>query len=246
MTRWVADGKQMEAVGTNVHEWNASQRCGGLDAYVGITAERLFLTDNGWQAEPLEIYTGHTRNASCDVSAVDCFLSQSRKHPSKHPNIWGCRKWDADTETTLARVFLLHCLCFGLLDASQMAFPLSIQKAVACINAAHLKRKWFSNVRSRWLLHLVWTPAGSVPPTDHLKLTAAFTQSLNANSYGEGGGVTCRWLHPPHPLPAHTHRKKVLVALVSFPSHLPEHWCSDTTKGFRCMLSNILSRIFSL
>lgn len=175
------------------------------------------------------------------------FLSQSRKHPSKHPNIWGCRKWDADTETALARVFLLHCLCFGLLDASQMAFPLSIQKAVACINAAHLKRKWFSNVRSRWLLHLVWTPAGSVPPTDHLKLTAAFTQSLNANSYGEGGGVTCRWLPPPpHPLPAHTHRKKVLVALVSFPSHLPEHWCSDTTKGFRCMLSNILSRIFSL
>lgn len=40
----MADGKQMEAVGTNeLHH-------GGLDAYAGITAERLFLTHKGWLA----------------------------------------------------------------------------------------------------------------------------------------------------------------------------------------------------
>lgn len=121
-----------------------------------------------------------------------------------------------------------------------MTFPLTIRKA-ACINVARLKRKWFPDIWSRWLLHLVWTPAGNVPPTDHLKLTAAFTQSLKASRLSSGGGwvgggCNQRWVAP--------RRKKVFVSLVSFPFHLPEHQCSDTRKGLRCMLSNVLSRIF--
>lgn len=104
----------------------------------------------------------------------------SRKHSSKHKHLRVQEVW--------------------LLDASQMTFPLTIRNAAACINVARLKRKWFPNVRSRWLLHVVRTPAGNAPPTDHLKLTAAFTQSLQANrssSGGRGRGGDQRWVTPP-------------------------------------------------
>lgn len=120
-----------------------------------------------------------------------------------------------------------------------MTFPVTIEKAVACINVARLKRKWFSNVRSRWLLHLVWALAGNLwrnPTTsDHLRLTVAFTQTLKANSLSYGEGVISK----EYPRP----RKKAFFPFFSFPSHLPEQWCSNSRKGFRCMLSKLLSRI---